>query len=87
MKITDGTSEEALIYDKLLQLDVASRDHILPSTVVRSETQRPFVIMPCLFDLPSVGLSRWRFASVVRGFRQMVEVRPYHASWLTSIDE
>ncbi|RDX53692.1 hypothetical protein OH76DRAFT_1479484 [Lentinus brumalis] len=73
VKITDASSEEASIYDKLLRLGPASPNHVLPCTVVRSDTQQPFIIMPCLTDLTNAGLWKWNLMSCARSFRQMVE--------------
>ncbi|KAI0722266.1 hypothetical protein C8T65DRAFT_704794 [Cerioporus squamosus] len=87
VKITDATSEEASIYEKLFQLDPASRNHVLPCTVVRRSAQRPFVIMPCLTDLTNAGLQKWDFMSFTRSFRQMVEaVEMLHSHRIAHMD-
>ncbi|KAI0722265.1 hypothetical protein C8T65DRAFT_628788 [Cerioporus squamosus] len=87
VKITVATSEEASVYDKLLRLDLASRDHILPSIVVQSDTPRPFVIMPCLTNLMTADISTWDFASLVCNFRQMVEaVEMLHSQRIAHMD-
>ena len=75
VKILDTASEELPINEKLLQLISNSPNHILPSTIIRSDTPQPFVIMPYVTDLTDSWFRTWDLRMFVHSFRQMVEVR------------
>ena len=82
VKLVPPESEEVDIYEELHQLDPASPNHTLPCDIIRSNTEQPSLIMPCLEKIWDDS-ERWRWGPVplVDFFRQVIEVsnlkRPY----------
>ncbi|KAI0746351.1 hypothetical protein C8Q80DRAFT_1235064 [Daedaleopsis nitida] len=73
IKITEPNSEEADIYDKLMSHPMGPPNHTLPCNVIRSDTEKPILIMPFLRDLMSVGQWQWSLGTLLRQFSQILE--------------
>ena len=81
MKLVPPESEEVDIYEELHRLNPASPNHTLPCDIIRSDTEQPFLIMPCLEKIWE-DQERWRWGPVplLDFFRQVLEVRRVHRS-------
>ena len=75
VKLVPLESEEAEIYEQLHKLDPASPNHTLPCDVIRTDTEQPFLIMPCLEKIhQDLERRRWGVVPLLEYFHQVIEV-------------
>ena len=81
VKVVPPECEEVEIYEQLHRLDPASPNHTLPCDIIRSDTEQPFLIMPCLEKIWE-DQERWRWGPVplLDFFHQVLEVRRVRSS-------
>ena len=73
VKILSPETQEATICEKL-QADLKSPNHTIPAEVVRSPSQPPLLLMPCLSGLNSVSFYHAPLSALLDMYHQMIEV-------------
>ncbi|TBU26189.1 hypothetical protein BD311DRAFT_726407 [Dichomitus squalens] len=76
VKILDPNTQEAAICERL-QMSLESRNHMIPAEVVRSPSQPPLLLMPCLSRIDSVPFHNASLNFLLSFFHQIAEGLEY----------
>ena len=85
MKILDTDTEEAAICEKL-QANLKSPNHIIPAEVIRSPSEPPILLMPCLSIPGTVAFHRAPLSFLLSFFYQITEVYVGHYAYEMSAE-
>ena len=80
MKILDTDTEEAAICEKL-QANLKSPNHIIPAEVIRSPSEPPILLMPCLSTTGTVSFHTEPLSFLLSFFYQIAEVYVEHYAY------
>ncbi|KAI0716410.1 hypothetical protein C8Q76DRAFT_724134 [Earliella scabrosa] len=87
VKITEPSTEEVQIYEKLHQRSLASPNHTLPCQIIRPLDNPPFIIMPLLHELIFLGTWKWDLRTLLHHFSQILEGIEYlHQAHIAHLD-